>query len=158
MPREIHGQLAADGKRFALVVSRFNEFITSKLLTGAVDALTRHGCDEQNITCVHVPGSFELPFVAKKLAESGAYDAVICLGCVIRGHTPHFEYIAAETAKGIAQVGLGTGVPTTFGVVTADTLEQAIERAGSKAGNKGVDAALSAIELTDLLGRLSTGP
>ena len=156
MPREIHGQLAADGKRFALVVSRFNEFITSKLLTGAVDALTRHGCDKDNITCVHVPGSLELPFVAKKLAESGAYDAVVCLGCVIRGHTPHFEYVAAESAKGIAQVGLDTGVPTTFGVITADTLEQAIERAGSKAGNKGVDAALSAIELTNLLGQLPT--
>jgi 6,7-dimethyl-8-ribityllumazine synthase len=154
MPREIHGQLAVDGQRFALVVSRFNEFITTKLLAGAVDALTRHGCDEENITCVHVPGSFELPFVAKKLAESGAYDAVICLGCVIRGHTPHFEYVAAEAAKGIAQVGLSTGVPTTFGVITADTLEQAVERAGAKAGNKGADAALGAIELLSLLKQL----
>lgn len=157
MPREIHAPLAADGKRFALVVSRFNEFITSKLLTGAIDALTRHGCDEKSITCVHVPGSFELPFVAKRLAESGAYDAVICLGCVIRGHTPHFEYIASETAKGIAHVGLTTGVPTTFGVITADTLEQAVERAGSKAGNKGADAALSAIELVNLLVQLPPG-
>ena len=156
MPREIHGQLAVDGQRFALVVSRFNEFITTKLLAGAVDALTRHGCDEENITCVHVPGSFELPFVAKKLAESGAYDAVICLGCVIRGHTPHFEYVAAEAAKGIAQVGLSTGVPTTFGVITADTLEQAVERAGAKAGNKGADAAQSAIELLSLLKQLPT--
>ena len=154
MPREIHGQLAVDGQRFALVVSRFNEFITTKLLAGAVDALTRHGCDEENITCVHVPGSFELPFVAKKLAESGAYDAVICLGCVIRGHTPHFEYVAAEAATGIAQVGLSTGVPTTFGVITADTLEQAVERAGAKAGNKGADAALGAIELLSLLKQL----
>jgi len=154
MPRELHGQLAVDGQRFAIVVSRVNEFITSKLLAGAVDALKRHGCDEDNITCVHVPGAFELPFVAKKLAESGAYDAVVCLGCVIRGQTPHFEYVAGEAAKGIAQVGLTTGVPTTFGVITADTLEQAVERAGAKAGNKGVDAALSAIELINLLKQL----
>jgi 6,7-dimethyl-8-ribityllumazine synthase len=157
MAHEIHGQLAADGQRFALLVSRFNEFITSKLLSGAIDALTRHGCSEDNITCVYVPGSFELPYMAKKLAESGAYDAVICLGCVIRGHTPHFEYIAAEAAKGIAQVGLDSGVPTTFGVITADTLEQAVERAGSKAGNKGADAALSALELTSLLRQLPSG-
>ncbi len=151
MPHELHGQLAVDGQRFAIVVSRFNEFITSKLLSGAIDALKRHGCDPENITCVYVPGAFELPFMAKKLAESGSYDAVLCLGCVIRGQTPHFEFIAAEAAKGIAHVGLDTGVPTTFGVITADTLEQAVERAGSKAGNKGVDAALSAIELTSLL-------
>ena len=154
MPAEIHGKLAADGLRFALVVSRFNEFITSKLLAGAIDALTRHGCDADNITAVHVPGAFELPFVARKLADCGAYDAVICLGCVIRGHTPHFEYIAAETSKGVAQVGLDTGVPTTFGVITTDTLEQAVERAGSKAGNKGVDAAMSAMELVNLLKQL----
>ena len=154
MPRELHGQLAVDKQRFAIVVSRFNEFITSKLLNGAIDALKRHGCDPENITCVYVPGSFELPFMAKRLAESGSYDAVLCLGCVIRGQTPHFEFIAAETAKGIAQVGLDTGVPTTFGVITADTLEQAVERAGSKAGNKGVDAALSAIELTNLLSQV----
>ena len=150
MPRELHGQLAVDGQRFAIVVSRFNEFITAKLLAGAIDALKRHGCAEDNITCVYVPGSFELPFMAKKLAESGAYDAVICLGCVIRGQTPHFEFVASEAAKGIAQIGLSTGVPTTFGVITADTLEQAVERAGSKAGNRGVDAALSAIELVNL--------
>ncbi len=156
MPTEIHGQLVADGLRFALVVSRFNEFITSRLLSGAIDALARHGCDKDSITTVHVPGSFELPFVAGKLAASGAYDAVVCLGCVIRGHTPHFEYIAAETAKGIAQVGQDTGVPTTFGVITADTLEQAVERAGSKAGNKGVDAALSAIELINVLKQVPT--
>ncbi len=154
MPSEVHGQLAVDGQRFAIVVSRFNEFITSKLLSGGIDALTRHGCNEENITCVFVPGSFELPFMAKKLAESGSYDAVICLGCVIRGQTPHFEYVAGQAARGIAQVGLSSGVPTTFGVITADTLEQAIERAGSKAGNKGVDAALSAIELTNLLKQL----
>jgi 6,7-dimethyl-8-ribityllumazine synthase len=158
MPKELHGQLAVDGQRFALVVSRYNEFITSKLLTGALDALSRHGCDPENITCVYVPGAFELPVVAKRLAESGAYDAVLCLGCVIRGQTPHFEFIAAETAKGIAQVGLETGIPVTFGVITADTLEQAVERAGSKAGNKGVDAALSAIELCDLFGQIPASP
>ncbi|MGB2987705.1 MAG: 6,7-dimethyl-8-ribityllumazine synthase [Phycisphaerae bacterium] len=156
MPRELHGQLTAEGQRFAIVVSRFNEFITSKLLSGAIDALKRHGGDEDDITCVYVPGAFELPFMAKKLAEAGAYDAVICLGCVIRGQTPHFEYIAGQVARGIAQVGIGTGVPTTFGVITADTLEQAVERAGSKAGNKGVDAAISAIELINLLEQLKT--
>lgn len=154
MPRELHGKLAADEQRFAIVVSRFNEFITAKLLSGAIDALKRHGCNEDNLTCVHVPGAFELPFMAKKLALTGSYDAVICLGCVIRGHTPHFEYVASQVARGVAQVGIDTGVPTTFGVITADTLEQAVERAGSKAGNKGVDAALGAIELVSLLGQL----
>ena len=157
MPHEVHGQLIVDKQRFAIVVSRFNEFITSKLLTGAIDALERHGCDPENITCVHVPGALELSFMAKKLAESGAFDAVICLGCVIRGQTPHFDYVASEAAKGIAQVGLATGVPTTFGVITADTLEQAVERAGSKAGNKGADAAMSAIELTNLLTQVPSG-
>ncbi len=157
MPRELHGKLAVDGQRFAIVVSRFNEFITSKLLSGAIDVLTRHGCDGDNITCVHVPGSFELPFVARKLAASGSYDAVICLGCVIRGQTAHFEYVAGEAARGIARVGLETGVPTTFGVITAETLEQAVERAGSKAGNKGVDAAMSAIELVNLLTQIAPG-
>jgi 6,7-dimethyl-8-ribityllumazine synthase len=154
MPRELHGQLAVDGQRFAIVISRFNEFITSKLLAGALDALKRHGCREDDVTCAYVPGSFELPFVAKKLAESGSYDAVICLGCVIRGQTPHFEYIANEVAKGVAQTALSTGVPVAFGVITADTLEQAVERAGSKSGNKGADAALSAIELVSLVGQL----
>ena len=157
MPLELKGQLAVDGQRFAIVVSRFNEFLTSKLLSGAIDTLMRHGCDEQNITCVHVPGAFELPLVTKKLAESGSYDAVICLGCVIRGQTPHFEYIAGQVARGIAQVGLSTGVPITFGVITADTLEQAVERAGSKGGNRGADAAVSAIELSNLLKQLPTG-
>ena len=157
MPRELKGQLTVDGQRFAIVVSRFNEFLTSKLLSGAIDTLMRHGCDEQNITCVHVPGAFELPLVTKKLAESGSYDAVICLGCVIRGQTPHFEYIAGQVARGIAQVGLSTGVPITFGVITADTLEQAVERAGSKGGNRGADAAVSAIELSNLLKQLPTG-
>lgn len=158
MAKELHGQLKIDGQRFAIVVSRFNEFITSKLLAGAIDAIKRHGGDEDNITCVHVPGSFELPFMAKKLAESGSYDAVICLGCVIRGQTPHFDYIASEAAKGVAQVGLITGVPTTFGVITADTLEQAVERAGSKAGNRGTDATLSAIELVSLMAQLPPAP
>ena len=157
MPRILEGDLTVQDQRFAVVVTRFNEFVTSKLLTGALDALLRHGCKEQNITQVRVPGSFELPLAAKKLAESGQYDAVIALGCVIRGQTPHFEYIAAEVAKGIAQVGLDTGVPVTFGVITADTLEQAIERAGTKAGNRGADAAASAIELTNLYAGI-TGP
>ena len=158
MPRELHGQLSVDGQRFAIVVSRFNEFITSKLLAGAIDALKRHGAADESITVVHVPGAFELPFMAKKLAESGLYDAVICLGCVIRGQTPHFEYVAGQAARGIAEVGLATGLPTTFGVITADTLEQAVERAGAKAGNKGVDAAVSAIELVNLLRQLPTQP
>lgn len=156
MPQEFQGQLAVNGQRFAIVVSRFNEFITSKLLSGAVDSLERHGCDREDITCVHVPGAFELPLAAQKLAQSGHFDAVICLGCVIRGQTPHFEYIAGEAAKGIGQVALSTGVPTSFGVITADTLEQAVERAGAKAGNKGVEAALSAIEMTNLLSQLPT--
>jgi 6,7-dimethyl-8-ribityllumazine synthase len=154
MVTEIHGAMKVDGESFAVVVSRFNEFITSRLLGGAVDALKRHGCADKNITCVHVPGAFELPLIARRLAASGRFDAVICLGCVIRGQTPHFEYVAGEAAKGIAQVGLATGVPTTFGVITADTLEQAVERAGSKAGNKGAEAALSAIELVNLLKQL----
>lgn len=154
MPKEIHGQLKVDGQRFAVVVSRFNEFITAKLLGGAVDALTRHGCKDEHITIAYVPGAFELPMIAKRLAESGQFDAVICLGCVIRGQTPHFEYVASEAAKGVAQVGLSTGVPATFGVITADTLEQAVERAGAKSGNKGFDAAVSAIELVNLLRHL----
>lgn len=156
MPKEIHGQLIVDGHRFAVVVSRFNEFITSKLLSGAIDTLIRHGCKDEDVTVVYVPGSFELPFTAMKVAESGSYDAVICLGCIIRGQTPHFEYVAAEAAKGVAQVGLTSGVPTTFGVITADTLEQAVERAGSKAGNKGADAAISAIEMVNLAAQLKS--
>ncbi len=150
----LEGQLNAKGLRVALVVSRFNEFLVDKLVAGARDCLVRHGADEAALTEIRVPGSFELPFAAKLAAESGRYDAVICLGAVIRGGTPHFEYIAAEAAKGIAQVGLATGVPTIFGVLTTDTLEQAIERAGTKSGNKGWDAALAAIELADLRRRL----
>ena len=155
MPRILEGDLTVRDQRFAVLVTRFNEFVTSKLLSGALDALTRHGCREENITQVRVPGSFELPLAAKRLAESGQYDAVIALGCVIRGQTPHFEYIAAEVAKGIAQAGLETGIPVTFGVITSDTLEQAIERAGTKAGNKGADAAAAAIELTNLYASVS---
>ncbi len=156
MPRELHGRLTIDGQRFAIVVSRFNDFITTKLLSGSLDVLLRHGCKDEDVTVAYVPGAFELPFVAKKVAESGSYDAVICLGCIIRGQTPHFEYVAAEAAKGIAHVGLATGVPTTFGVITADTLEQAVDRAGAKAGNKGADAAMSAVEMVNLVAQLKS--
>lgn len=151
MPKVISAKLDAGAHRFALAAARFNEFITSKLVDGAVDALVRHGADREKMTLVWTPGSFELPLVAQKLARSGDYDAVICLGCLIRGQTPHFEFIAAECAKGIAQVSMETGVPATFGVITADSLEQAVDRAGTKAGNKGADAALAAIEMVNLL-------
>ena len=154
MSREIVGELNASGQRFAVVVTRVNDFVTSKLLGGAIDALVRHGCADENITCVHVPGAFEIPLTAMKLAQSGSFDAIVCLGCVIRGETPHFEYICAEVSKGVAQVGLQTGVPATFGVVTADTLEQAVHRAGSKAGNKGADAAIAAIEMVNVLSQI----
>lgn len=154
MPKTIEGHLNVSGQKFAIIVSRFNEFITSKLVGGAVDTLIRHGCAEDDITCVHVPGAFEIAFTAKKAAATGQYDAVLCLGCVIRGQTPHFEYVAGQAARGIAQVGLETGVPTAFGLITADTLEQAVERAGAKAGNKGADAASSAIEMVNLLTQL----
>ena len=145
------GKLVGTGLKIAVVVSRFNEFITSKLLSGALDTLVRHGTSEGDVEVVWVPGSFEIPLVAKKLAASGKFDAVICLGAVIRGGTPHFEYIAAEAAKGVAHVGMSTGVPTVFGIITSDTLEQAIERAGTKSGNKGSDSALIAIEMANLL-------
>jgi 6,7-dimethyl-8-ribityllumazine synthase len=149
--------LAAQGLRFAIVVSRFNSLVTQRLLDGALDALRRHGADENAITVVYVPGSFEIPLAAKRLAQSGAFDAVICLGCILRGDTPHFEYVASEAAKGIAQVALETGVPTIFGVVTADTLEQALERAGAKAGNRGFEAAMTAMEMANLMRQLSAG-
>lgn len=148
------GQLIAREFRFALVVSRFNEFISNRLLGGAVDCLKRHEADEEKIDIIWVPGAFEIPLVAQKAAQSGNYDGVICLGAVIRGGTPHFEYVAAEVAKGVAKVGLDSGVPTVFGIITSDTLEQAIERAGTKAGNKGWAAAQSAIEMADLCRRL----
>jgi len=144
------GKMLAKGKNFGIVVSRFNEFISQKLLDGALDVLRRHDADEDRIEIFWVPGSFEIPFVARKMALSKKYDAILCLGAVIRGDTPHFDYIASEVAKGIAQTGLATGVPTLFGIITADNLEQAIERAGTKAGNKGADAALSAIEMVNL--------
>jgi len=153
----LEGQLTAQGLRFAIVVSRFNSLVTQRLLDGALDALRRHGADENAITVVYVPGSFEIPLAAKRLAQSGAFDAVICLGCIIRGDTPHFEYVASEAAKGIAQVALETSVPTIFGVVTADTLEQALERAGAKAGNRGFEAAMTAMEMANLMRQLSAG-
>jgi 6,7-dimethyl-8-ribityllumazine synthase len=152
--KTLEGKLSAKGKKFALVVSRFNEFISQKLLSGAVDCLARHHCADDDVTVVWVPGSFEIPLVAKKLAQAGQYDAVVCLGAVIRGDTPHFDYVAAEVSKGVAQTALETGVPVIFGVITSDTIEQAIERAGTKAGNKGWDAALAAIEMADLFGQL----
>jgi 6,7-dimethyl-8-ribityllumazine synthase len=148
--RTLEGNLIAKGKKFGIVVPRFNEFITSKLLDGALDALERHGVKESETTVAWVPGSFEIPYAASKMAKSGKYDAVICLGAVIRGATPHFDYISAEVSKGVANTAMATGVPTIFGVITCDTLEQAIERAGTKAGNKGFDAATTAIEMVNL--------
>jgi 6,7-dimethyl-8-ribityllumazine synthase len=146
----MEGRLLAEGLRFAIVVSRFNDFICSRLVEGAMDALIRHGASPKQIVQVRVPGAFEIPLAAKKLAVSGKYDAVICLGAVIRGSTPHFDYVAAEVSKGVASVALDSNVPITFGVLTTDSLEQAIERAGSKSGNKGYDAAMAAIEMADL--------
>ena len=154
MARMVEGNLTAKGFAFGIVASRFNEFITARLLDGALDALRRHGADEDKITVARVPGSYEIPLVAKKMAASHQYDAVICLGTVIRGATPHFEYIAGEVAKGVATVGLDTGVPVVFGVLTTDSIEQAVERAGTKAGNKGFDAACAAIEMANLLREL----
>ncbi|MCF8032724.1 MAG: 6,7-dimethyl-8-ribityllumazine synthase [Desulfarculaceae bacterium] len=154
MAKIIEGTLNAKGMRFALVAARFNDFITSKLVEGALDALKRHGAAEQNLTVVWVPGSFEIPLVSRKIAASGKYDAVITLGAVIRGATSHFDYVAAEVSKGVAQVSLETNVPVIFGVLTTDTIEQAIERAGTKAGNKGSDAAMAAMEMVDLLKNL----
>lgn len=154
MANIIEGKLSAKAKKFGIVASRFNELISSQLIAGAKDCLLRHDCKEADITIAWVPGSFEIPLAAKKMAKSKKYDAVICLGAVIRGGTPHFDYIAAEVSKGIANVGLESGMPVIFGVLTTDTIEQALERAGTKAGNKGWDAALSAIEMVDLFGKL----
>jgi len=151
MARLFEGVLLGKGLKFGIVVSRFNEFITKKLLEGAQDALLRHGVGEGDIDIAWVPGAFEIPLVAKNLAQSKRYDAVICLGAVVRGTTPHFEYIAAEVTKGIAKVGLDAGLPVSYGIITADNLEQSIERAGTKAGNKGFDAAVDAIEMVNLL-------
>ena len=151
MPKFHEAKLIAEGKKFAVIVSRFNDFITEKLLSGALDALVRSGTADEDIEVVRVPGAFEIPLVAKKMAKTKRFDAVICLGAVIRGGTPHFDYIAGEVTKGIAQVNLATGVPVIYGVITTDTLEQAVERSGTKAGNKGFDAAVSAIEMANLV-------
>lgn len=145
------GKLLAEGLKFCIIVARFNEFITNKLLGGAVDALKRHGAAEENIELAWVPGAFEIPLVAKKLACSNNYDAVICLGTVIRGNTPHFDYVCAEVSKGVAHVAMDSGIPVIFGVLTTETIEQAVERAGTKAGNKGFDSAVAAIEMANLL-------
>lgn len=151
MPKKFEGQLVADGLKIGIVASRFNEFISNKLLEGAIDGLKRHGVADEDIAVAWVPGAFEIPMVAKKMAKSGNYDAIICVGAVIRGSTPHFDYVAGEVSKGVAQVGLKTGVPTIFGVITTENIEQAIERAGTKSGNKGFEAAEGAIEMANLL-------
>lgn len=153
--KTIEGLYSGKGKKFALVASRFNEFITNKLVSGAQDCLIRHEVSEADIALVWVPGAFEIPLVAKKLAQSGRYDGVICLGAVIRGATSHYDYVCNEVAKGIAQVGLSSELPVLFGVLTTENIEQAIERAGTKAGNKGYDAALSALEMANLIGQLA---
>ncbi len=152
--KTFEGELQAKGLKFAIIVSRFNDFIGSKLLDGAVDALTRHGASEQNIEVIKVPGAYEIPLAAKKVASKKKHDALICLGAIIRGATPHFDYVAAEASKGIAQASLDTGVPIAFGVLTTDTIEQAVERAGSKSGNKGWDCAMVAIEMAQLFKKL----
>jgi 6,7-dimethyl-8-ribityllumazine synthase len=149
--RTIEGKLGADGSNWAVVVSRWNSFITSHLEQGALDVLRRHGADEDAITLIRVPGAFELPIAVQRAAKSGDYQGVIALGCVIRGATPHFDYVAGEVSKGIARVSADTGIPVAFGVLTTDTIEQAVERAGTKAGNKGAEAALAAIEMVDVL-------
>jgi 6,7-dimethyl-8-ribityllumazine synthase len=150
----IEGELQAKGLRFGIIVSRFNDFITNKLLDGALDVLLRHGAKEEDIDIIKVPGSFEIPVVARRLALKGTYNALICLGTIIRGATPHFEYIAAEVSKGIASASMETGLPIAFGIITSDTIEQAIERAGTKSGNKGWDAAITAIEMSQILKKL----
>jgi 6,7-dimethyl-8-ribityllumazine synthase len=154
MPRFIEGKLDATGLSFGIIVGRFNSFIGERLLDGALDALVRHGADAATIAVVRVPGAYEIPLAAQKMAATGRYDAIICLGAVIRGATPHFDYVAAEVSKGIAQVSLASGVPVSFGVLTTDTIEQAVERAGTKAGNKGFDAAVTAIETVNVLKEL----
>ena len=150
----LEGKLIAEGLKFGIVVGRFNEFIGSKLLSGCVDGLVRHGAEESDIDVAWVPGAFEIPVIARKLAESGKYDAIICLGAVIRGATTHYDYVCAEVSKGIATVSLNTGVPVMFGVLTTDTIQQAVERAGTKSGNKGYDCALGAIEMANLMKKI----
>jgi 6,7-dimethyl-8-ribityllumazine synthase len=154
MTKIYEGNMIAKGKKFAIIASRFNDFITKELIAGCTDTLIRHGVDDKDVSVTLVPGAFEIPLIAQKLAKSKDFDAVICLGTVIRGATPHFDYIAAEVAKGVAKVSLDSGIPVVFGVITADTIEQAIERAGTKDGNKGRDAAATAIEMTNLLAQL----
>ncbi len=155
MVHTLQGHLSAEGRSFGIVVSRFNNLVTNQLLEGALDCLLRHGASENAVTVVHCPGSFEIPQVAMQLAQTGQHDAIICLGCVIRGETPHFDYIASEVTKGVAQVPFLTGVPTAFGVLTTENLTQALERAGAKAGNKGWDAAMTAIELVQIRNQLT---
>jgi 6,7-dimethyl-8-ribityllumazine synthase len=154
MPKIVEGKIVAKGMKFGIAASRFNDFISGRLIEGAIDTLIRAGADEKDIQVYKVPGAFELPLTAKKLAKSGRFDAVICLGAVIRGATPHFEYISAEVTKGIASVGMEAEIPVIYGVLTTDTIEQAIERAGTKSGNKGADAAMSAIEMVDLFKKI----
>jgi 6,7-dimethyl-8-ribityllumazine synthase len=155
MPKVIEGQLSAAGRKFCIVISRFNDLVSQRLLDGAMDCITRHGGDESKVDVIWVPGAFEIPPVASRAAMSKKYGAVICLGAVIRGDTPHFDFIASEVAKGVAQVSMAAAVPAIFGVITTDNLDQALERSGSKAGNKGWEAALSAIEMADLYGQLA---
>jgi 6,7-dimethyl-8-ribityllumazine synthase len=157
MPNYIEGNLKADGKKFAIIAGRFNDFITDKLLGGAIDALVRSGANDADIDVVRVPGAFEIPMIATKLADNDKYDAVICLGAVIRGATPHFDYVNAEMSKGIAAAGIKSGKPVIFGVLTTDTIEQAIERAGTKAGNKGWECAIAAIEMVNLVEVINQG-
>ncbi len=151
MPRNIEGNLIAEGKRFGLVVGRFNDFITDRLVGGALDALIRSGARDEDIEVARVPGAFEIPLLARKMVDKGRYHAVICLGAVIRGSTPHFDYVCAEASKGIAKVSLDSGIPVIFGILTTDTIEQAVERAGTKAGNKGWSAAMAAVEMANLI-------
>ena len=158
MPNILEGDLVATGRRFAIVVSRFNSFITERLLEGALDTLRRHGADTDRVDVARVPGTWEIPVVAQKLAASGRYDAVVCLGCLIRGATSHFDHTAGECSKGIAQAMMATGVPITFGVLTTDSIEQAIERAGTKAGNKGAEAAVAAVEMANLCRAVESSP
>jgi 6,7-dimethyl-8-ribityllumazine synthase len=154
MPRFVDGQLSAKGLRVAIVAARFNWYIVEKLVDGAVDALVRSGASDHEIAVVRCPGAFEIPQVARRLADGGAYDAIVCLGCVIRGATPHFDYVAGHAASGVAQVAMGSKIPVIFGVLTTENIEQAVERAGTKAGNKGYDAAMAAIEMASLYGQL----
>ncbi|MFZ4520599.1 MAG: 6,7-dimethyl-8-ribityllumazine synthase [Bacteroidales bacterium] len=154
--KTIEGKLDAKGLKFGIVIARFNEFISGKLLSGCLDGLIRHGADDQNIEVIWSPGAFEIPLLAKRMAQSKKYDAIICLGAVIRGATPHFDYVASEVSKGVAHVGLETGFPVIFGVLTTENIEQAIERAGTKSGNKGFDAALAAIEMANLMKEMAT--